>query len=283
MDELPQYPPPLDRLFQKGEVELGVEWEGAGPDYVGDLGLSSEHVSALVEIARGQTALVDYPADDAGWAPVHAWRALGQLRAVEAVEPLLSMLTVLTDTGDEYHAYDFPVVFGMIGPPAIAGLAAYVRNAENPLYARVNAADGMCNVGVRHPEARGEALGPLVEQLGRYAENGYELNGFLIGQLNRLKAVEAAELIERAFASNRVDEDICGYWGGIRDNLGVPGMGLAPDGPPRPPPPREPRSYLRDSPSSGTPDHARQRERERKAKAQRKQQDKAKKRNRKRR
>jgi hypothetical protein len=109
------------------------------------------------------------------------------------------------------------------------------------------------------------------------------LNGSLVGQLNRLKAVEAAELIERAFAANRVDESLCGYWGAIRENLGVSGLGLAPDEPPRPPRPPEERSYWRDSPSPGTPDHARQREQEKKAKAKRKQQDKAKKRNRKRR
>ena len=283
MDEQPQYPPPLDRLFQMGEVEWGVEWQGTDPDYVHELGLTAEHVPALVAIARKQIDLEDFPDEDSGWAPVHAWRALGQLRAVESVEPLLTMLTALTETGDDYHMYDFPVVFGMIGPAAISALAAYLRNVENPLYARITAADGLRNVGLRHLEARGEALAPLVEQLGRYEENDYELNGFLIGQLNRLKAIEAAELIERAVASNRVDEGICGYWGDIRDNLGVPGLGLAPDEPPRPPRPPETPSYWRDSPAPGTPDHARQREWERKAKAKRKQQDKAKKRNRKRR
>ena len=47
MDEQPQYPPPLERLFQMGEVEWGVEWQGTDPDYVGELGLTREHVSAL--------------------------------------------------------------------------------------------------------------------------------------------------------------------------------------------------------------------------------------------
>jgi hypothetical protein len=280
MDEQPHYPPPLDRLFQMGEVEWGVEWQGTDPDYVHELGLTAEHVPDLVVIARKQVDLEDYPDEDSGWAPVHAWRALGQLRAAGAVEPLLSMLTVLTETGDDYHMYDFPVVFGMIGPAAISALAAYLRNVEHPLYARITAADGLCNVGLRHPGARGEALGPLVEQLGRYPENRYELNGFLIVQLNRLKAVEAAELIERAFASNRVDKNICGSWGDIRDNLGVPGLGLVPDGPPRPAPTST--AWTPDQPLSPL---ARQRrhEKEKKEKAKRKQQDKTKKRNRKRR
>jgi hypothetical protein len=130
MDKQDFHCPPLDRLFQLGEVEWGVEWQGADPDYVGELGLTSEHVPALIDIARLQMDLDDFPDDDSGWAPVHAWRALAQLRAAEAVEPLLAMLTVLTETGDDYHQYDFPVVFGMIGPPAIPALAAYLHNAE---------------------------------------------------------------------------------------------------------------------------------------------------------
>ena len=221
----PKPTPPLDRLFQMGEVEWGVEWQGDDPDYVRDLGLASEHVPALIEIALRQAELNDLPDDDSGWAPVHAWRALAQLRAVEAVEPLLTLQNILDEGGDEYHMYDFPVVFGMIGPPAISALAAYLHNAENPLYARTNAGEGLCNVGLRYPEARGEALAPLVEQLAHFEANDYELNGFLVAQLTRLKATEAAETIERAFAANRVAEDIAGYWGTVRQELGVAGMG----------------------------------------------------------
>ena len=169
-----RYPPPLDRLFQMGEVEWGVEWQGDDPDYVGDLGLDGSHVPALIEIAQLQAELDDLPDDDSGWAPVHAWRALAQLRAVEAVEPLLTLQTTLADTADEQHMYDFPVVFGMIGPPAIPALAAYLHNSENPKFARITAADGLCNVGLRYPAARGEALAPLAGQLAGFEENDDE-------------------------------------------------------------------------------------------------------------
>jgi len=273
------YPPPLDQLFTLGQVEYGVEWQGTDPDYVGKLGLTAEHVPALIEIARRWQEADDYPDEDAGWAPVHAWRALAQLRATEAVEPLLAMLTVLTETGDDFHLYDFPVVFGMIGPPAIPALAAYLHDAESPLFGRVTAGDGLRNAGLRYPAARGEALDALVEQLARFEENDYELNGFLVEQLTRLKAAEAAETIERAFASNRVAEDVCGHWGQIRQALGVTGMGLAPDGPP-PRPQSEPRwgPYEPSTPA----DSRQQREQKKKEKARRKEQAKARKRNRKR-
>jgi hypothetical protein len=277
------YPPPLDRLCKMGEVEYSVEWKGTDPDYVAELGLTSRHVPGLIEIAREWQEADDYPEDDAGWAPLHAWRSLAQLRAVEAVEPLLAMLTVLTETGDDYHVHDFPVVFGMIGPPAIAALAAYLHDPAKPLYARITVGDGLCSVGFRHPEARGETLDALMKQLARFEENRYEFNGFLVEQLTRLRAVEAAELIERAFASNRVTEDISGYWGTVRQTLGVAGLGLAPDVPPRPPRQDETPFHWHDGPSPGASEQTRKREREKKEKAKRKLQEKAKKRNRKRR
>jgi hypothetical protein len=44
-----------------GEIEWGVEWQGTDPDYVAELGLTDQHVPALVAIARGQTELEDFP------------------------------------------------------------------------------------------------------------------------------------------------------------------------------------------------------------------------------
>lgn len=40
------------------------------------------------------------------WAPVHAWRALGQLRATEAIEPLI---TLFHDVEDEWNNFDLPL------------------------------------------------------------------------------------------------------------------------------------------------------------------------------
>ena len=105
------------------------------------------------------------------------------------------------------------------------------------------------------------------------------MNGFLVSQLTRLKAVEAAETIERAFAANRVEDEIAGYWGTVRRELGVPGMGLAPDEPPRPPRPAPERYGF----GLGHQDRGpRDRQKEKAAKAKRKQKEKAKRRNRKR-
>ncbi len=41
------------------------------------------------------------------WSPVHAWRALGQLKAVDALKPLLGLLT---NRDDDWISDDFPTL-----------------------------------------------------------------------------------------------------------------------------------------------------------------------------
>ena len=91
------------------------------------------------------------------------------------------------------------------------------------------------------------------------------MNGHVVEQLTRLKAVEATETIERAFAANRVADEICGYWGAVRQTLGVAGLGLAPDEPPCRPAPAPLPFDWQAGPLPGTPEHAKKRKKKEKA------------------
>ena len=73
------YPPPLDRLLTYGDpgFQNRAEW----PNYVEMFQLGPEHVPDLIRMATDadlNEADTDSPEV---WAPLHAWRALGQLRA----------------------------------------------------------------------------------------------------------------------------------------------------------------------------------------------------------
>jgi hypothetical protein len=113
------YQDPIARLLDYGECYMA----GGGPadlewlDYVSDLGLTPEHVPDLIRLACDATLHTAEAEDPAVWAPTHAWRALGQLRAVEAVAPLLELLRGHAD--DDWVDIELPYVFGLIGPGAI--------------------------------------------------------------------------------------------------------------------------------------------------------------------
>jgi hypothetical protein len=75
------YSSPVSELLTFGDCRDFREW----PDYL-DLGLRPEHVPELIELATDKELNWADPESLEVWAPVHAWRALGQLRAVPAIE-----------------------------------------------------------------------------------------------------------------------------------------------------------------------------------------------------
>jgi hypothetical protein len=234
-------PNPMHVMLMEGLVHFGDarktwQWPEGNPDYVEKLGLREEHIPALISAALQWTEADAQPEGDAVYAPIHAWRALAQLGTVEAVEPLLGMLNTLSEQIDDWYLQEFPTVFALIGREAIPMLAAYLADAGNSESPRIAAADGLKETALRHPATRDEVVAHLTRQLEAYEDNRHDLNAFLVSYLLDLKAAESAEVIERAYAARRVDEWVAGHWGVVRRDLGVPGMGLAPDGPPDPGP-----------------------------------------------
>jgi len=208
------YQPPVSRL-----LELGDLYAHPNEDYLA-LGLGPEHIPDLIRLA--QDASFDAASSDSAevWAPVHARRALGRLRAEAAIEPLLSLLPQIEE--DDWID-DLSNVFGQIGPAALAPLEAYVASPQHPLHARGLASEGLVSVGKLHPASRAAAVAALTRLLENFAEPGREpaLNSFLISDLMGLDAVEAAPLMQRAFAAGLVAEDVIGDWQAVQIELGL--------------------------------------------------------------
>jgi hypothetical protein len=211
------YPPPVDKLLTLGDARGSKShW----PNYLA-YGLGPEHIPDLIRMAT------DKELNGAGsdslevWAPVHAWRALGQLRAGAAAEPLTGLLHRIDDDQDDYVGEELPEVYGMIGPAAIPVLAAYLADAAHPLYARVAAAHSFGEIGVNHPGSRAECVAALTAQLERFAETDPTLNAFVISYLMDLNAVESAPVMERAFAAGQVELPVAGDWEDVQIDLGL--------------------------------------------------------------
>jgi len=200
------YTAPVDKLLTLGEAEAvnPDKWPdylepGLGPEHIPDLiRMTTDHELRNLESEEGEEEEPEF------WAPIHAMRALGELHAEAAIEPLIHLLPELKD--DEWMLEELPVVFGMIGPAAVPELAEYLVDSSNEMYSRSYAASGLQEIAEGHPESRSECIAAISKQLEAFEENEYELNAFLISDLEHLKAVETLPLIERAFEADRVDE-----------------------------------------------------------------------------
>ncbi len=201
------YAAPVNKLLSLGDPRQQRQW----PDYRA-MGLGPEHIPDLIRMATDEGRYRADADELEFWAPLHAWRALGQLRAEAAIAPLLGLLRRVDEDDDDWVAGELPEVFEMIGPAAIGPLRDYLADSRHPLYARAAASEALGKIGRKHPETRAESVAALAHQLDQFAENDPVLNGLLLGRLLDLRAVEAAPVMERAFAADRVDESISGDW-----------------------------------------------------------------------
>jgi hypothetical protein len=211
------YKAPVQQLLSIGETRSynPSEW----PDYRARFGLEREHVGDLIRMACDAALNQAESTSSEVWAPMHAWRALGQMRAEEAVVPLLTFLRTAED--DEAAAEELPAVFGMIGQAAIRPISEFLSDRSNPEAAVSTALIGIKEIAARHPECRAECVGILVRMLEAQAEMQPSIGGFAVSALIELQAVEAIDAIRDAFRRDAVDISIAGDAEDVEIALGL--------------------------------------------------------------
>lgn len=217
------YQPPVDSLLRMEEPDAKT-WD----DYIA-LGLGPDHIPELIRMAvDNNLQWSDDPLEI--YAPVHAWRALGQLKAVEAIYPLLLIFDVVDDLEDDYIDIELPIVFGMIGEPAINPLVDYIRDTDDlhSIWARVSAVAALGEVGMQNVDARPR----VIEEECRLLEDQFQastrknadddqmmFNAFIINSLKELGAVESLPLIRKFYDAGAVDMEISGDWDEVEKEI----------------------------------------------------------------
>ncbi len=211
------YDHPVARLLTLGDVRGQREWA----DYVA-LGLTETYIPDLIQMALDEALLWADSDTDEVWAPLHAWRALGQLRAETAVEPLVTLFAYLDEDMEDWISEDLPQAFGLIGPAAIPVLRDFLADAAHGVWVRVAAAESLVRVVLHDPASRNDVIPILSAQLARFAEQERNLNACLVADLvSGLHAAEAAPIIEQAFAADAVDLMMMGDWEDVQIELGL--------------------------------------------------------------
>ena len=205
------FPPAVQKLSN-----IAIDWETyEWPDYCG-MGIGPEHIADLIQILERtpeywMAAEINEEQDGPKfWTPMHAWRALGQLHALEAIPALLKLLHLSDEFDMEIIQEELPLVFEQIGPAALPALFNYLGDAQNGAWDRLTAAEAAQRIALDNPEYRPKVVDELMAALEGYASQEPHYNGFLILELSKLKAVEAAPLVEEAYRSEMVDELIMG-------------------------------------------------------------------------
>jgi hypothetical protein len=244
----------VEGLRKIGAPDAGEAWMDYRPRGVGP-----EHVPDLIRLAIDPEQFTGDPESTEVYGAIHAWRALAQLRAAEALEPLLGLLDYLNEEPDDWMSQDMPKVLASLGPAVLPRLAEFLADPGEGPYPRWTVGNAIVHLAQEHPELRGECVAVLTRQLARSSagDEDPEVNGFLVSQLIDLKAVESAPVIERAFKAGNVDRFIVGDWEDVRYHLG-----LRPDRPVRPPVRQAQQQVRPSSPKARAEQRKRQRRKE---------------------
>lgn len=206
---------PISMLLELGEPKYSHEF--VWPNYR-SYGIGREHIPALISIATNQSLITAIDESNPHvWAPIHAWHALGQLEAQEAIEPLMQLFHLVPD--NDWVIEEMPDVFALFGPKAFQPLADYLSNPHYPIYSRMVAATSLMEMALVHSQVRDQSIAVLADHLSRYEHNSPGMNGVLIANLIGLEAVEQAGLIQKVFARGKVDRFIVGDWRDIKHRL----------------------------------------------------------------
>ena len=139
----PTYAPPVSDLIVLGDVR-GRE----KVDYLA-LGLTTEHVAELSRMALDDDLQWADSDSNEVWAPLHAWRALGQLRDPAGIAPLLEVMSYADEWEDDWSTSEPPVALAMIGKPAIEPLSLFLADPDQGLWSRGSAATALEKIGRR--------------------------------------------------------------------------------------------------------------------------------------
>jgi hypothetical protein len=214
-----QYSPPLNGLLNLG-------WqadEQAVSAFARLASLQASHVPDLLRMVLDEELRGGWPADAPTWAPLHALRLLGQLRARQTAAPLLALM----EDENDWLSDLLPSVWAAMGPKAASPLWDYLEQRVAPPQWRGNVIIGLAHMGQEHKAYRREVIDGFIKLLEESPPGDEEANGYVVHALaSLLKVRRAWPAIRRAYDSNKLDDSIMTL-DDVRRNLG-------PESPPRP-------------------------------------------------
>ncbi|MCW5209447.1 DUF1186 domain-containing protein, partial [Desulfobulbus sp. US1] len=155
------------------------------------------------------------------WAPLHARRTLGMLRAAEAIPALIDLLYQADEYDGDKITEEMPQIFALIGESAIQGLIRYAGDTSRTMHARATASSSLSYIGKEHPETREACIAGIETALAQYRHNDHTLNGFFVGDLLDLNATQAFPTIQQAYQEKCVDLMVCGDLQDVEIELGL--------------------------------------------------------------
>lgn len=207
----------VDRLRALGECASTLEWVTDESYYKKSLVTSSD-TPELIELAIN----VDYflsEDEDYYWLPVHAWRLLGRIGAVEAIQPLIGCFNTHFD--DEWCQDELPEVFSLIGKDALIPLSTFLTNKSQTDRGYYLAIESMTYIAMRDETQEKYVIDIFTNILDDTNEESAYLNTLIVMRLIEFNAEHKMQYIAKAVKRDMVETWFTGDIETIEINMGI--------------------------------------------------------------
>lgn len=201
------YTVPVSKLLSLGDMDWD-EWD----DY-SEFGYAKEHVPELIRLGTDQHLLIDVEDvdEDEMWAPMHAWRILTQMQAVEAIAPLAQVLDWSEELESDLINEGLTNALEEFGEPVIEPLTMFINEAGHKESGYISASEVMCHIAEKQPECRERVIASISSALDAHFErNDEDVNGFWLADLLDLNAVESYPIIKKVFEAKKINVRVAG-------------------------------------------------------------------------
>ena len=153
-----EYSEQLKQLLTLGEPQ-------DAPLNYSSLGFGTTHVDELIRMATDLELLSTDEDNISFWGAVHAWRALGELKATDAIVPLLDLREQYTF--DLLFDQEFPTAIVLMGKTAIPELKHYLFDENRGEVERSSALPCLGAFGVAYRQECLSIIAELLQGAGR--------------------------------------------------------------------------------------------------------------------
>lgn len=173
----------LKKLSEFGITSFDEIW----PDYIKELDLKKTDAKTLIElIASSDLSVITTGASMEQFAPMHAWRALGQLHSKESIETLLNSLIEKKNQEAFWYRIELPNVIKQIGGEAIKQLGAFLKN-EEAWEDKVVIINTLAEIALQDQEYKNQVEEIISEVLKKYKKNDLAFNASILNAIFKLK------------------------------------------------------------------------------------------------
>jgi len=209
--------PKICHLYEKGAIsDFSFE---AWSNYTEEFAFDQSDINDLISVLIDPQFFTTETNSDKAWSIIHAWRALGQLKAQAAILPIIQYFEHIVE--EDMALQELHFVFALIGEPAIEPLMAYLKIDTDNEYCHVLAVSALTEIAKLNSDFRAHILDNFVEYMRDPNLTTYDFNGLLISHLIDLKAVKVMDSIANLYKVDCVDHSICGDFEDVQIAMGV--------------------------------------------------------------